>query len=145
LFNGKSTTMYLNKQVFVIHPKNKPCNQPKKEDYHNSSSSDISSSKILSIDQQISDFLQSTYPKQKHLPYVFNILNSHNLFDKNLFFVQFSNIHIADLCAFLNNRFGKTDSTDSRFIKLCKYLQSINIKLPKIAIKNPVAVKYLCS
>jgi hypothetical protein len=133
--------MFLNKQVFVIHPKNKPCNQLKKDDENHNSSN----SKILSIDQQISDFLQSTYPKQKHLPYVFNILNSHNLFDKNLFFVQFSNIHIADLCAFLNNRFGKTDSTDSRFIKLCKYLQSINIKLPKIAIKNPVAVKYLCS
>jgi hypothetical protein len=89
------------------------------------------------------DFIAKTYPKQKYLPLVFSILEKHNLIDDNLFFIPFQ-LHVADVCAFLNNRFGKILTTDLRYIKLCKFLQSHKIKFPKISIKNPVAQKYLC-
>ena len=140
LFCEKSATMFLNQQTYVIHPKNKPCAPSAIVNPSNQDSSNNSE-----VDPQIVEFLRSTYPKQKYLPYVFNILSSHALFDKHLFFVKFQNIHIADFCAFLNNSFGKVDSTETRFIKLCKYLQSLKLKLPKISVKNHVAVKYLCA
>jgi len=139
LLRGKSATMFLNQQTYVIHPKNKPCALPV------TITGPSSQSHGSEVDLQIVEFLRTTYPKAKYLPYVFNILNSHTLFDKHLFFLKFQNIHIADFCAFLNNSFGKADSTETRFIKLGKYLHSLKIKLPKIAVKNPVAVKYLCA
>jgi hypothetical protein len=138
LFRGQATTMFLNQQIYVIHLKNKPC-------AISAAASGTSDGPGLHVDPQIMDFLRSTYSKQKYLPYVFNILGAHALFDKHLFFTKYQNIHIADFCAFLNNSFGKPTTTEARFLKLCKYLQSLKIKLPKIAVKNPVAVKYLCA
>lgn len=135
LFQGKSTTMYANNTVFVVHPQNKPC--PLAE-------SAQKNDPIGTIDQHIELFLKNTYPKQKHLSLVFNILKPHALFNEHLFFKDFLNIHVADFVSFILNRFCKLDSTDQRFIKLCKHLQALHIKLPKIAVKNVVVHKYLC-
>ena len=135
LFHGKPATMYANSTVFVIHPHKKPCASNTAVDTSNA---------VDTVDQQILSFLQTSYPKQKHLPLMFNILRPHTLFDEHLFFKQFKNIHIADFISFILNRFCKLDTTDSRFIKLCKYLQSLNIRLPKIVVKNPLVHKYLC-
>jgi len=135
LFRGKSATMYANSTLFVVHPHKTPCVS------NNSGQKDHD---IGTVDQQIASFLLTTYPKQKHLPLMFNILKPHALFNEHLFFKQFQNVHLADFISFILNRFCKQDTADTRFIKLCKYLQSLNIRLPKIAVKNPIAHKYLC-
>ena len=124
--------MFSNNTVFVIHPKNKPCGQQLKN------SSDT-------LNDQVFEFIKNTYPKQKYLAMVFKILQPLNLIDNNLFFTSFPNIHVADFCSFINNKFEKNGATDQKFIKLCKYLRSKQIKFPKIAIKNPVAQKYVCA
>lgn len=129
--------MFLNQKHFVIHAKNKPCQQ-----INDSKNSD---SNTNDINHQVVDFLQKTYPKQKYLPIIFKILESHNLIDENLFFTDFPNIHMADLCSFVNNSFAKPTSTDAKFIKFCKFLHAKGIRFPKISIKNPVAQKYLCN
>jgi len=124
--------MFSNNTVFVIHPKNKPCGQQLKN------SSDT-------LNDQVFEFIKNTYPKQKYLAMVFKILQPLNLIDNNLFFTSFPNIHVADFCSFINNKFEKNGGTDHKFIKLCKFLRSKQIKFPKIAIKNPVAQKYVCA
>ncbi|MEI7486021.1 MAG: hypothetical protein WCJ72_01210 [Chryseobacterium sp.] len=136
LFNGHKAIMFSNKTIFVIHPKNQPCKTTLKTTLLNGDSN---------FSDQITDFIKSTYPKQKYLILIFNILNPYNLIDSNLFFKEFPNIHVADFCAFINNRFGKTPTTDAKFVKLCKFFQMNQIKFPKIAIKNPVAQKYVCT
>lgn len=141
LFRGTSTTMYLQKQTYVIHPAHQPC-LSKNPSTDSNDSSDNSSH---SIQQRIDTFLRTTYPKQKYLPLVFSILHPHTLFDAHLFFHDFKNIHVADFISFLINPFGKIDSTDHKFVRVVKYLQSKHIVLPKVAVKNPVAVKYLCA
>ena len=67
------------------------------------------------------DFIKTMYPKQKVLTLVFDIITQHNLIDEQLYFVQFQHVHIADFCTFINNKYGKFQSTDTRFIKLCIY------------------------
>ena len=89
-------------------------------------------------------FVKETYPKQKHLVLIFDILEKHNLFDDNLFCIPFPNIHVADMCAFFLNRFYKNDNADGRYIKFCKFLQKKGVKLPKVSVKNPYAQKLLC-
>jgi hypothetical protein len=88
------------------------------------------------------DFINSTYPKQKFLKIVANILVKHNLINNELFFKEFHNIHVADFCAYINNRFEKQENT--RLVKLCKMLQNKNIKFPHVCIKNLTARRYLC-
>jgi hypothetical protein len=130
--------MFLNQKHFVIHAKNQPCDTRQNNSINSLSNNDNN------VHNQIVDFIQTTYPKQKYLPILFKIMEPHNLIGKNLFFTSFSNIHIADFCSFINNKFAKLANTDTRFIKLCKYLQTQEIRFPKIAVKNPVAHKYLC-
>ena len=119
--------MFYNNLIYVIHQQNDSC---------------IESNVQIKSDA-VTDFISKTYPKQKLLPLVFNIIEKQNLIDENLFFIEFPSIHVADVCSFFNNRFGKIQTTDSGYIKLCKYLQSRQIKLPKVGLKNPVAQKYL--
>jgi len=136
LFQNKlketEVTMFSNNEIYVIHKKNQICGQTK------------SQSANIDPSIQVSDYLKNTYPKQKFLPLFFQVLTSHNLINTNMFIVGFPNLHIADLCSFLNNKFGKTNTTDIQYIKFCKYLQSCQLKFPKVSIKNPVAQKYLC-
>ena len=120
--------MFHNNLIYVIHQQNESCGE----------------STVQIKSDAVTDFISKTYPKQKLLPLVFHILEKQNLIDENLFFSEFPSIHVADVCTFINNRFGKIQTTDSRYIKLCKYLQYRHIKLPKVSIKNPVAQKYLC-
>jgi hypothetical protein len=124
--------MFSNNEKFIIHKINEPCGI-----------SNIESTEIHS-QQNIKEFIKDTYPKQKYLPLVFDIIDKYIQFDTKMFCIQFPNIHIADICSFLLNRFGKNDNTDSRYIKFCKFLHKQGIKLPKISIKNPVAQSYLC-
>ncbi len=131
LFQGQKATMFSNNETWVIHQANKLCGQDKKPSQQND------------VRTEVMQYLKSTFPKQKHLPLVFNILFKHDLIDTNFYFVPVP-LHFADVCTFINNRFGKIDATDMSYIKLCKYLHSRKIKFPKIAIKNPVAQKYLC-
>jgi len=135
LFLGKKAIMFSNGEQFIIHKVDEPCGLTNTE---------IENYEQPSIQQNILDFIKETYPKQKYLSIVFNIMEKHNLFDDNLFCVPFPNIHIADICSFFLHRFGKNENTDPRYIKFCRFLQKKGVKLPRISIKNPVAQKYLC-
>ena len=132
LFQNKTAIMFSAKEKYLIHKNNKSCD----------TSHSTSANKESTEHHDVIDFVKSLYPKQKFLPLVFQSLSS--LIDKNMFFINFPNVHVADFCTFINNKFGKVESTDLRFIKLCKFLQNQNIKCAKISIKNPVAQKYLC-
>jgi len=131
LFLGEKTIMFSNEEYFVIHKADQPCSDANAENLPRHSSS-------------VQDFVKETYPKQKHLKLIFDILEKHILFDDNLFCTQFPNIHLADICSFFLNRFFKNDKTDGRYIKFCKFLQQKGVKLPKICVKNPYAQKLLC-
>jgi hypothetical protein len=123
--------MFSNGEKYIIHKVDEPCgltNEELSETPH----------------QTVMDFIRNTYPKQKFLSLVFKIIEKHNIFDENLFCVPFPNIHVADICSFFLNRFGKHETTDTRYIRFCKFLQKKGIKLPKISLKNPVAQRYLC-
>jgi hypothetical protein len=133
LFLGKKAIMFANQQKFVIHPVNKYCESIKKNE----------TNEIEPVENQINEYLLTSYPKNKVFPLVFKTLLKHNIINSDLFFNPFPNIHIADFCAFLNNRFGKKHTTDYKMMKLCKYLQNNSIKFPKVAVKNPVAQKIL--
>jgi hypothetical protein len=121
--------MYYNKTKFIIHPINKSCTISSKPSSTNN------------IEFQIKNFIDTSYPKNKVIHLVFNVLRKHNLINDDLFFIKFPNIHVADFVSFINNRFGKKEKTDSNMLKLCKYLQTYNF--PRIALKNPVAINYL--
>ena len=130
MFNGEKVTMFSNGEKFIIHKENEPCGL----------AADGAISESDSPHKNVMEFIKETYPKQKYLPLAFAIIEKHHLFDDNLFCVPFPSIHIADICAFFLNRFGKNDNTDPRYTKFCKFLQKKGIRLPK----NPVAQKYLC-
>jgi hypothetical protein len=133
LLRGKKTNMFSNNDKFIIHKVNEFCAPVLPELAENVGDNDT-----------VLTFVKNMYPKQKYLILVFEIMHSHDLIDSNLFFKQFPNLHVADVCSFFNNRFGKSDTTDPRYIKLCKFLHQKKIRLPKVAIKNPVAQKFLC-
>jgi hypothetical protein len=135
LFRGTDATMYIHNTLYVIHPHNKPCSRTIENEPINSGDT---------TQQRIDNFLRSTYPKQKYLPLLFSILHPHALFNQHLFFNDFVNVHVADFCSFIVNPFGKPGTTDAKFVKVCKYLQAKHIVLPKVAVKNPVAAKFLC-
>jgi hypothetical protein len=123
--------MFSNGEKFTIHKVDEPCGLTKEE--------------IFETPQlNVMEFIRDTYPKQKFLLVVFAIIEKHKLFDENLFCVQFPKIHVADICSFFLNRFGKHETTDSRYIKFCQFIHKKGIILPKIGIKNPVAQRYLC-
>ena len=128
--------MYVNNTLYIVHAHNKPCPLAT----HNSAEPTQQEQQ----QQHIDTFLRTTYPKQKYLPLLFSILHPHALFNQHLFFNDFNNVHIADFCSFIVNPFGKQNLTEAKFIKVCKYLQSKHIVLPKVAVKNPVAAKFLC-
>ena len=138
LFLGNSVTMFVNNDVFIIHKMNEPC------DYASSTLAPLESNLAQTSSSSTTEYIKTLYPKQKFLPLFFDILQKNNLIDENHYLVNFSNLHVADICTFINNKFGKIEKTDSRFIKMCKYLHSKQIKFPKICVKNPVAQKYLC-
>lgn len=136
---GQATEMFGNQEVFVIHKKNQLCTASSPP----SSSSSSSSPSFSLLESDINEFLTYAYPKNKKLSLIFNILVKQNLINHDLFFKSFPNIHIADFCSFINNRFGEKNKNNSVMVKFCKYLNSLGVKLPKIAIKNPVAIKIL--
>jgi hypothetical protein len=123
--------MFSNKEKFTIHKNNETCDNDQ-----------IQENPSVSFQPAIIEFIKKTYPKQKYLTLVFEIMNTHNLIDANLFFIAFPNLHVADVCAFFNNRFDK--NIDSRYLKFCKFLRQKQIRFPKVAIKNPLAQKYIC-
>jgi len=132
LFLGKQATMFANQQKFIIHSEKETCDLL-------SSSSDVNS-----VEQDVTEYLSSAYPKSKHLFLVAKILLKNKLINSTLFFDKFPQIHLADFCAFINNRFDKQEKNNIIMTKLCKYMQKENIKFPRIAIKNPYAQKLLC-
>lgn len=134
LFNGKKATMFVNKERFVIHKANQTCT-PKQiiTPPHGE----------VSIQTNITQFIETNYPKQKFLSIVFDILAKQNLINDDLIFVDFPNIHVADFSSYINNRFDKNNN--NRLIGLCKFLQKKNIKFPIVCIRNPLARKYLCN
>ena len=135
LFLGHSAEMLVNNIRYVIHKANQPCGTLL--------TSDKTILHTTDIENKISSFLTQTYPKNKYLTLVFNILTKNNLINPDLFFSDFQNLHIADFCAFINNRFGKKEKTDVNMLKFCKYLRIKSIKFPKVCVKNPVALQLL--
>jgi len=130
LFNNtQRAIMFANKQTYIIHDAEQDCSQPlgSPEEKKNTA---------------VSDFIQSTYPKQKYLQIVAKILEKHNLINADLFFLNFTDIHLADFCSFINNRFHKKENV--RLTKLCKFIQAQKIRFPNVCIKNSSAKKYLC-
>lgn len=135
LFLGHSAEMFVNKTKYVIHKYNTPCGPLLATNDNTTIHTDI--------ENKISSFLTQTYPKNKYLNLVFNILSKNNLINIDLFFTDFQKMHIVDFCAFINNRFGKKEKTDVQILKLCKFLRIKSIKFPKVCIKNPVALQLL--
>lgn len=131
LILGDSATMFANQQKYVIHLENHSCQNM------------LSNTQPNSVKREIDEYLASSYPKNKNLNLVAKILVTNNLLNDDLFFNEFSNVHFADFCAFINNRFDKIGKTNSNLVKFCKYLQKKHIKFPKIVIKNPVAQKII--
>jgi len=130
LFNDtRQAIMFANKQTFLIHDAEQDCSQPLR-------------STEEKINTAIYDFIQSTYPKQKYLKIMAKILEKHNLVNDDLFFINFTDIHLADFCSFINNKFDKKENV--RLIKLCKFIQNQKIRFPNVCIKNSRAKKYLC-
>jgi len=125
--------MFVNNEIYVIHPENQLCGVS----HGTNGSEDQTKSAVV-------EFINTTYPKQKYLLLIFNPLVRLNMINDDLYFEAYPDIHIADFCVFLNNKFGKIENTNNRVIKLCKYLQSNKLKFPKVSVKNPVAQKYLC-
>lgn len=132
LFSNKPVTMFANQEKYIIHKLEQNC---KTENL-----SDITSNNIV---KECQDFLNHTYPKNKILPLVIKIITNHDLLDENLFFISFPQIHLADFCSHINNKFDKKERLNPHMQKLCKFLHTNKIKFPKIAIKNPLAVKLL--
>jgi hypothetical protein len=130
LFNAtRQAIMFANKQTFLIHDAEQDCSrtlEPTEE----------------KTNTDVSEFIQSTYPKQKYLKIVATILEKNNLINHDLFFLNFTDIHLADFCSFINNKFDKKENI--RLIKLCKFIQSQKIRFPNVCIKNSKAKKYLC-
>jgi len=153
LFNGgQHSTMFVNNERFAIHLLDQPCSSVGAK---HSASVEESAECSNSINDQVHNFVVSTYPKNKFLPLVFKNLVKHNLIDDDLFFIDFPSIHVADFCAFINNSFGKSSNsssssssnsknkTNGTLLKLCKFIRTKQIKFPAICIKNPVARQVL--
>jgi hypothetical protein len=127
--------MFANQEQFTIHKADTYCST-----LNSKNSKSNASNEILN---ECYDLITYSYPKNKVLPIMIRSLTNHNMINKDLFFTSFPNIHIVDFLSFINNKFGKTETTENNMIKLCKYLNSNQIKFPKISIKNPVARKLL--
>lgn len=134
LFQNKSVNMFANKELYLIHPQSQPC----------ANASDNNDKSNTTEKHKGLEFVTSMYPKQRFLPLLCETLFTHNLIDEQLYFVSAKNIHLADFISFINNRFSKGSTVDMKYIKLCKYLQSNDIRFPRVSIKNPLAQKYLC-
>jgi len=131
LFDNKQTIMLLNKQQFVIHPADQNCSHPYDSDEETRGST-----------HPVSEYILKKYPKAKFLDLAASILEKNSLLNEDLYFIDFPKIHLADFCAYINNRFNKTE--DVALTKLFKFMRSKNVKFPGITIKNPLAKKYLC-
>ncbi len=120
--------MFYQNEKFIIHKTDQPCgkNEPDESD---------------DLQTKIVTFIKQNFPRQKYVDLVFRTLTSHNVINNDLYFEPF-NIHIADFCSFINYKFCK--KMDSNYIKLCKHLQQLNIKLPRVSVQNPLARKFLC-
>ena len=130
MFIGKMASMFANKHKFIIHQANQPCTPTPIEENEKS------------IQHEIKLFISANYPKQKFISLVFDTLLKHNLINNDLIFTHFPNIHVADFCSHINNRFDKNSNV--RMLNLCKYLQKNNVKFPLVCIRNPLARKFLC-
>lgn len=131
-----SIEMFTNDLVFTIHLKNKPC----AADEHNSL--EMPSNTVY---QQVDEFT-NLYPKRKKLlMLVFQILIKNDLINDDLFFNPFPKLHIADFASFIMNRWGtnKAQTLDPSLVRFCKFLKSRNIILPRVAVKNPLALGLL--
>lgn len=137
LFLGQSVKMFANGNTFLIHPDTQPCNPP--EEIHN----DNDNNKNALIAHDVKEYLTSVYPKNKNMYIVANVLLKNNLLDSTLFFVNTKNIHLADFCSYIMNKFDKPNTTNITLLKFCKQLQKMQIRFPKIVLKNPVAQKIL--
>lgn len=136
LLQGNPVTMLLGGDKFIIHKLSESCDPISTPEHDN----DTFSGNI----HPAKEFALQMYPKQKYLHFVIDKLVNKNLLDSDLYFFEYPNLHLADVCAFFNNRFGKPKSTHAKFIKLCKFLQENKIQFPMVSIKNPVAKKYVC-
>jgi len=140
LFQDSWATMFVNNEQFLIHPIHAPCSTTPEAPH---SDDDDDQEDLTSIHHQVQDFVIQAYPKNKFLPMVFQKLVKCDLIDEDLFFKKFPTIHVADFCTFLNNRFYKKTKTGVQLLKLCKFIRSQRIKVPSIAIKNPLALRAL--
>ena len=131
LLQKKDTTMFLDNTIYVIHNKDQPCGQK------------IQSSSELSSKKHVIDFIKMMYPKQKFLTLVFEPMVQQELINDDLFFKDHPQVHIADFCSFINNRFAK-NNFPPKITKLCKYLNAMGLRFPKVSIKNAEAQKMLC-
>jgi hypothetical protein len=93
---------------------------------------------------QLEDYISHSYPKQKFLKIISNILVKKNLLNSDLYFIDNDKVHVADFISFIINRFDKNNKPDARIVKLCKTLAHKNVKFPNVSIKNPQAKKLLC-
>ncbi len=130
LIKNHHAEMFYQNDKYIIHKADQPCGANNPDE----SAPDDLHTKIVA-------FIKQNFPRQKYVDLVFRTLTSHSVINDDLYFQSF-NIHIADFCSFINNKFCK--KMDSNYIKLCKHLQQLNIKLPRVSVQNPLARKFLC-
>jgi hypothetical protein len=124
--------MFVQKTIYIIHEKNKPCGLS--TNAHNSSS----------LLDSIKQFLITNYPKQKLLVLVFETLVQKDLINNDFYFKNHEHVHIIDFIRFINNRFDKNEKLTTPLQKLIKYLQTNNVRFPNACINNPLAKKFFC-
>ena len=132
LFSKSTVTMFAENKTFVIHQQGVECCCEK-----TSIETDMTST-------QLEDYISHSYPKQKFLKIIANILVKKDLLNSDLYFIDNEKVHVADFISFIINRFDKNNKPDARIVKLCKTLAHKNVKFPNVSIKNPQAKKLLC-
>jgi len=132
LLTGYPTSMFASGITYVIHDENKPCGQS------------LPTQTAFQLSEAITKFLNTTYPKQKLLPLVLNILLQKDLITDEFYFKDHNNVHIIDFCRYILNKFDKNDKPNPALKNLIKTLQANQVRFPNACISNPMAKKLLC-
>jgi superfamily I DNA and/or RNA helicase len=132
LLDGKSTTMFVQNQIFTIHLKNQFCSPP------------TAASLSDSLTDSLNNFLKTHYPKQKFLNLAFIPLIEKDLINDKFFFKIDENVHIVDFIRWLNNKFDKSVKPPPHLKSIIKNMQTEKIRFPFSCVQNPLAKRLFC-
>jgi hypothetical protein len=133
LFDGITTEMFVQNQIFTIHLKSEYCSPP------------TPASRAVSLKDSIFAFIHTHFPKHKFLTLAFLPLIEKNFINENLYFQQDENVHIVDFIRWLNNKFDKKEKPPPYLKMIIKNLQMEKIRFPLACVQNPLAKRLLCN